>query len=70
MLIAIGDWFLEQLLAFLYKRANEAIHEAIAQKVEDERRGKLNADNLKAYVQAVDRKERIAAALKLVNRVP
>lgn len=63
-------WLLNAILTWLAAQAAKAAAERAAQLAEDRRRGQTNETNLKAYEEATDRAERIAAATALLNGDP
>lgn len=67
MFEGIASWLLSFLMDYFMKKAKAAIVEKAEQLKHDRERGEINEENLKAYEKAVERKERIDAALSLLN---
>lgn len=68
--VGIAEWILEQVLSFLYSKAQGSIEQAIQQAAKDREQGVVNDANTKAYEEATDRAARIKAAVDLLNRLP
>lgn len=68
MIDSILSWILEKILAFLLGKAVSAAEDKFQEIQTDKERGEVNDANTKAYEAAVDRKDRIDAALGLLNR--
>lgn len=61
-------WLLTFILDYLRKQATAAFYRAAEKKAEATKRGEINDENVKAYEEALTRKERIDAATDLLNR--
>lgn len=68
MLEGILSWLLEKILAFLLGKATTAVTQAVDDMVRDKARGQINEENVRAYEEAYDRKQKVESALKLLNR--
>ena len=68
MLERLASWLLAFILDYLYKKAKVAVEELVEEQKLAAERGAVNEENVRRYEEALDRKERIDAALELLNR--
>lgn len=61
-------WLVEKILIYLLNRAASAVTDAAKDMERDKERGEINDENVKAYEEANERKERIHLSLDLLNR--
>lgn len=66
--MAFLEWMAGYVLSWLLNLLEKKIENAAADAATDKARGETNDKNVKAYEDAQSRKDRIAAALKLLNR--
>ena len=65
----ILTWIAEKILAYLLGRAENALKEKFQEIQRDAERGVTNEENTKKYEAAESEKERLDAAMDLLNRV-
>lgn len=66
-MITILEWLLERILVLLTKWALEESRKAHDRMKQDAERGRVNAENIKAFENATTRAEQIRAAQNLLN---
>ena len=69
MLVSILEWLASWILNYLASLATTAIKDTVDDMKRDKERGEINDANVKAYEDAVSRKDRVEAALSLLNRL-
>lgn len=65
---SVLTWLAEKILNYLLGKAYNAAIDVAEDLKRDKERGETNDKNIKAYEEATARKDRITAALDLLNR--
>lgn len=70
MLTGILSWLGTKVLEWLLRLVEQSVREHLIDLAEAKRRGETNEANVKAYEAAKVRREKVQAALDMLNRRP